>query len=265
MITGDNTLTYNGTSVRGIGKINEDLTRNTTWTTNVGTGPNAFVNGAYVSADRIGVSGQYSSWNGAANTDKFVVLNYDGTRDTSFARTATFNGIRVYVSIFIDNKWIVAGDFTTYGGATYNRILAFNTDGTLNTTFNTNIGSGFGGGAVFNLVKKSDTEIIATGAFSSLNGVTMNRIAVINTDGTIPTNVFGTGFNGFSSGYVDVDASGNLYVAGAGPFTTYNTTNTSNNIISLLPNGSVNNTFATGSGMQTSTNTTAEAGGLFIR
>jgi hypothetical protein len=265
IITGDNTLTYNGTSVRGIGKINEDLTRDTTWTTNVSTGPNGFVEKPFVSADRVGVTGQFTSWNSNTAYSRFVVLNYDGTVDTSFAKTGTFNGTRTYTCIYIDGKWIVGGDFTTYGGGTYNRIIAFNPDGSLNTTFNTNIGSGFAGGSIYGFLKISETQILVTGNFSSLNGVTMNRAAIINVDGTIPTNVFGTGFNGWNMGYADVDTSGNLYFAGAAQFTTYNTTNATNNIISLLPNGNVNNTFATGSGMQTSSTTTSEAGGLFIR
>ena len=262
MVSGDTTINYGGSTIDGVGKINEDLTLNTTFATNIGTGPNAFVNGIGISSDRIAVTGQFSTWNGSSTYERFVILNHDGTRDTGFTRSGTFNG-NTFTAIFIDNKWIVGGAFTTYGGVTNNRIIAFNTDGSVDTTFTTNVGSGFGNN-VTGLYRVSDTQFVAVGTFTTLNGATQNRIALLNTDGTIPTNIFGTGFSNVPQ-YLDTDVSGKFYMAGAPVFATYNTVFTSNNFISTNADGTINNTFATGSAMQISTTSRAEAGGLYIR
>lgn len=266
MISGDRTVSYGGSSINGIGKINEDLTRDTGFTTNVGSGPQggaapaAFIYNTHVSADRIGVFGSFNTWNGNSTYQRFVVLNYDGTRDTGFVRSGTFNA-NVTNGIFIDNKWIVGGLFTTYNGVTVNRIVAFNTDGSVDTTFTTNIGTGFNGD-VNGFTKVSDTQIIVVGAFTTLNGVTRNRIALLNTDGTIPTNIFGTGANN-TLGYIKLDNAGKIYFSGGAPVTSYNGY-TSNNFFALNADGSINSSFVTGSAMQTSTNAVPEAGGLSI-
>jgi hypothetical protein len=269
MITGDRGVTYGGTGILGVGKINEDLTRDTTFTTNVGTGPQGgttpaagFVNAAFVSSNRIGVSGAFTSWNGNSSYDKFVVLNYDGTRDTGFARTGAFNA-NVVPMIFIDNKWIVGGAFTSYNSITQNYIMAFNTDGSVDTTFTTNIGTGFNG-SVSSITRVSDTQIVVTGTFTTLNGETRNRVALLNTDGTIPSNIFGTGFAS-APPYVTLDNTGKYYiVTSASSPTTYNGY-TSRNFFPINADGSINSSFVTGSAMQVNGTNSAEPGGVFAR
>jgi len=268
IITGDRTLTYGGTGITGIAKINESLTRDTTFNTNVGTGPQggtgpaAFIISSHVSVDRIGVSGTFTSWNSNSTYERFVVLNYDGTRDTGFTRSGTFNG-NVNGSIFIDNKWIVGGLFTTYNGVTVNRVVAFNTDGSVNTTFTTNIGSGFNG-TVNSLTKVSDTQVLVAGEFTTLNGATRNRIALLNTDGTIPTNIFGTGF-GSTPYYISLDNTGKYYMAT--DVTTPATYNgySSRNFFPINADGSINSSFVTGSAMQVDGTNSASPGGLSVR
>lgn len=264
MITGDTTISYGGTTVKGVGKVKEDLTLDSTFITNTtgANGANAFVNGSSVSSNRIGVLGNFTTWNGLSAYDRFVVLNYDGSRDTGFSRTGNFNG-NCYGAVFINNRWIVGGLFTTYNGVTQNRIIAFNTDGTVDTTFTTNIGSGFNAG-VYGIYPYSSTQFVATGVFTTLNGVTQNRIALINSDGTIPSQPFGTGLNN-GAAIVGVDASGKYYLTCSPPITTYNTSNSANNFFALNTDGTINTSFTTGNGMQTTTNTVSDAGSMYVR
>jgi hypothetical protein len=265
IITGDTNISYNGTTVKGIGKINEDLALNSTFSINTtgSNGPNGFVNASHVSSNRIGVGGNFTTWNGLSAYDRFVVLNYDGTRDTGFSRTGNFVGGNVAPSIFIDNKWIVGGGFTTYNGVTNNRILAFNTDGTVDTTFTTNIGTGFNG-TVNSLTRVSDTQILVGGAFTTLNGATRNRIALLNTDGTIPANIFGTGLDTTPS-YITLDNTGKYYVTtDITTPATYNG-NSSRNFFPINADGSINSSFVTGSAMQVNGTNSASPGGLFVR
>lgn len=267
IVTGDNTnTTFNGTVYKGVGKINtSNLTVDTTFKTNMGSGVNAFVNSSYVGEYGIGVSGQFTSWNGNTTYQRFVVLNHDGTRDTSFVRSGTFNNHAV-TSLYIDGKWIVGGQFTTYNGVTNNRLVCFNSDGSVDTTFTTNLGTGFNN-TVQRLIKLTNTSFLVVGAFTTINGGTANRMAVVNTDGTIPTQPFGTGFNNAQPTWTDVDYdTGIIYATGAGPFTAYNGT-TTKNIISINSDGSVNTTFdygGTTGGLTTITSTTAETGGCWI-
>jgi hypothetical protein len=264
LATGDNSTTFNGTTTRGVGKILEDLTVDGTYRTNIGTGPNGFVNSGTTSADRIAFFGNWSSWDGLSAYERFIVLNIDGTRDTGFVRTSTFNG-NINGGVFVDGKWIVGGLFTTYGGVSYNRILAFNTDGTLNTTFNTNIGTG-ANSTISSIKKINDTQILLAGAFTTINGESRTGIAVVNSDGTLPANIYGTGISNFF-GAVDYDNTGKLYVSGDGS-TSFNGISIAN-IISLNTDGTTNTTFNTGtgatSGMRTSGGAVASSGGLFIR
>lgn len=265
LITGDTNINFNGTTAKGIGKVNEDLTLNSTFATNVGgsNGPNGFVNASALSSDRIAVLGNFTTWNGSATYERFVILNYDGTRDTGFTRSGAFNG-NCFGALFIDNKWIVTGAFTTYNGVTNNRIIAFNTDGTVDTTFTTNIGTGFNGTAL-SMHKVTDTQFVVSGTFTTLNGATRNNIALVNTDGTIPTNIFGTGLNTGGT-LIAMDADGKYYFASSPPLSTYQgATNTSNNFFAVNADGSINTSFVTGSAMQVNTTSRADAGGLYIR
>ena len=262
LATGDIGTVFNGITTRGVGKILEDLTVDGTYRTNIGTGPNAFVVSGYTSADRIAFFGNWTSWNGLSAYERFIVLNHDGTRDTGFVRTSTFNG-NLNGGIYIDGKWIVGGAFTTYGGVTYNRILAFNPDGTLNTTFNTNIGTGVNN-TISTFKKINDTQFLIAGSFTSINGESRTGIAVINTDGTLPANVYGTGG---PMGSQDYDNTGKLYLAGDS-VSSFNGISIAN-IISLNTDGTTNTTFDTGtgaaSGMRTKTGSIASCGGVFIR
>lgn len=264
MITGDTStlINYGGTNIRGIGKLNESLTLDTTFATNIGTGCNNFCTGASISATRMAVTGLFSTFNGNSTYERFVVLNHDGTRDLNFVRTGTFNA-QTNTAIFIDNKWIVAGNFTTYGGVTQNKIMAFNTSGSVDTAFTTNIGSGFNDN-VSSLTRISNTQIVVGGSFTTLNGVTQNRIALLNTDGTIPTQPFGTGFTSAATS-IGIDNADRYYVSSA-PFVTGYQGFSSNNFFPINSDGSINSSFITGSAMLASNGTTvAEVGNLFVR
>lgn len=138
----------------------------------------------------------------------------------------------------------VAGSFTQYGATTANRFTRLKLDGSLDTVFNTALGSGFDNN-VSRILEDASGNIICLGGFTSFNGTTCNGIARIKPDGTLDTTlVSGTGFN-FAAGNGAVLPSGVIIVAGA--FTTYNGTG-ANRIVGLNPDGSINVGFAYGTG-----------------
>lgn len=196
---------------------------------NTGTGfDNTVFNSILQSDGKLIVVGNFTAYNGTT-VNKIARINTDGTLDTTFNPAGA--GTNNYIFSLMqqtDGKLLISGDFTTYNGTAINRIARLNADGTLDTSFTVGTGmtvaSEFGQG--FKI--QPDNKIIVYGTFLSYNGTTTNRIARLNTDGTLDTSfVTGTGFNN-TVGSVDILPSGKLIVAGS--FSTYN---------GIGPNGSI--------------------------
>ena len=174
-------------------RLNSDGTLDTTFNTNLGTGFDATVFSTSVQSDgKILVAGFFTSFNGnSAVPDRLLRLNSDGTLDTTF-NTNLGTGFNFFVwptTVQSDGKILVGGGFTTLNGsgAVPDRLLRLNSDGTLDTTFNTNIGTGFDG-TVEAVTLQSDGKIILAGDFVSLNGnstPTPDRLVRLNSDGTL--------------------------------------------------------------------------------
>jgi hypothetical protein len=109
----------------------------------------------------------------------------------------------------------VGGDFTSYQGASRNRIVRLNADGSIDNGFT--VGSGFNG-IVYSIVPVNDGsgDIYVGGAFTSYAGNTRNRILRLNADGTIDAGFsVGSGFNStVRSIALAADGSGDIYVGG---------------------------------------------------
>jgi uncharacterized delta-60 repeat protein len=138
------------------------------------------------------IGGQFTtlSPNGGATVAAHFIarLNPNGTLDTAFNPNP--NSYVRAIALQADGKIVIGGDFTALspnGGAsvTRNSIARLNPDGTLDTSFNPNANA-----TVVTLVVQTNGQILAGGSFNTFfpnNGasVTRNRMARINTDGTI--------------------------------------------------------------------------------
>ena len=92
-----------------------------------------------------------------------------------------------------DGKVIAAGRFTKANGVSRNRIARFNSDGSLDASFDPGIGPD---GDIFAAVLQPDGRIIVAGRFTMFTGFTRNRIARLNADGTVdPSFGFSAGIN----------------------------------------------------------------------
>ena len=111
-----------------------------------------------------------------------------------------------------------------------------------------NIGA-WGGDIPEQITQQSDGKMIYVGYYTSYSGVAANRIIRLNTDFSIDdTFVYGTGFNAEATA-VAIQPDGKILVGGN--FTQYNGT-ARNRIIRLNTDGSVDNTFAIGTGFNAS-------------
>ena len=189
--------------------------------------------------------GDFTTYNGA-QAIRMVRLNTNGTVDPAFPMALGFNGsVRSIVPAGNQGANLyVAGDFTSYNGIQKNRIVRINANGVFDQSFA--IGTGFDNSVQFiALAEDGSGNLYVGGAFTVYNGFTVNGLVRLKPDGSIdPTFVIGTGFDSTVYWIVPL-ANGDLYVGGA--FTTYKGV-TVNRIVRLHSNGSIDQTFLTGTG-----------------
>jgi len=172
-----------------------------------------------------------------------VRLTEDGYFDSSFGPGIGFNNGAFAVAQQPDGKILVGGFFTTYNGVTANRIIRLNSDGTIDASFNA--GASFNSG-VTTIKVLSDGKILVGGYFTTYNGVSTNRIAKLNSDGSLD-NTFNIG-NGANDIIWSIDTFSNGKILVGGRFTSFNSV-TANRLTILNADGSLDNSFVSGSGL----------------
>ena len=147
-----------------------------------------------------------------------------------------------------DGKLVVAGSFTTYQGTTRNYLVRINTDGTVDTSFYTNLGTGFNA-TVYDVALQSDGKIICIGSFTLLNGTSRPKIVRLNSDGTVDTTFqtnIGSGFTSDGTPLVlTLQSDGKILIGGS--FIVYKAV-TRNGIVRLNSDGNTDGTFVSGTG-----------------
>lgn len=160
-----------------------------------------------------------------------------------------FNNSAQEVRFVSGGSFVVGGSFTAYGTTSVGRIAKIDSDGSLNSAFTTNSGTGFNG-SILNLEMQPDGKILVGGFFTSYNGNACGGIARLNADGTLDTgfNTGGAGINSPGTNYVqDISALPDGTIIVGGKFTTWNGS-TANNVVALDATGAVSATFLTGTG-----------------
>jgi uncharacterized delta-60 repeat protein len=207
-----------------------------------GSGFNDIVRSTSIQSDgKIIVGGDFTSFNGTA-INRIARLHADGSLDTDFDPSSGFNGSVWSISLQADGKIIVGGDFTEFNGTAINRIARLHADGTLDTGFDP--GSGFNA-RVWSTSIQADGKIIVGGNFTDFNGIAINRIARLNTDGSLDATFnLGTGFNNQVE-TTSIQADGKIIVGGN--FTDFNGI-AINRIARLNADGTLDTGFDPGSG-----------------
>ena len=151
--------------------------------------------------------------NSGAVVTPIARLNSNGSFDSSF-NPGTINSNALKVAIQPDGKILMVGFSTTINGVNRNYIARFNTDGSLDANFN--IGTG-ANAPVYTVAVQTDGKILIGGLFSSFNGVSRNRVARLNADGSLDE-TFNPNSNTFLSGpaqTVTALPAGKVLVGGA--------------------------------------------------
>ena len=193
IIVGGYFTTWNSSSANYVVRLNSDGTLDTTFRTNIGTGPNGSVENIATQSDgKIIIGGQFTSWNGTS-INRIVRLNSDGTIDTTFTTNigTAANSLIYSLAVQSDNKILVGGLFTIWNGVSSKNIVRLNSDGTLDTSFVTNAGDSIGFNEITytidsmqGITVQRNGKIILAGGFTNWNKKIVNRFVILNSDGT---------------------------------------------------------------------------------
>lgn len=127
------------------------------------------------------VAGDFIRYNGDT-VNRILRLNRDGSIDGSFSSGTGANNTINALLVQPDDKIILAGEFTAYNGTTKNRIVRLNSDGSIDSTYQ----SGSGANAAINEAKwASSGKLYIAGSFTSYNGTTRNRVCRLNSNGSL--------------------------------------------------------------------------------
>ncbi|MCP2028221.1 putative delta-60 repeat protein [Flavobacterium sp. HSC-32F16] len=229
------------------GKV--DVTFNTVDDGLKGDGFDGTVHTLFLQSDqKLLVGGEYLSINGNI-ASHLIRLLPDGTIDETFNIGIGFNGNVYSCNVQPDGKIIVAGNFTSYNGNSSGRLIRLNSDGTYDASFNTAVGASTG--IIYDIALQSDGKIIIVGSFTKYNNITVNRIARLLPNGTLD-NSFITG-SGSSVNITNTRILDNGKILITGNFMSFNGFS-SNRIIRLNSNGSVDTSFNIGDGFNDNVN-----------
>lgn len=171
-----------------------------------------------------------------------------------------FDGAVRTLALQSDGKLIVGGEYLNFNGKPISYLCRLNTDGSIDTTFET--GAGFNG-KIYTSHIQSDGKIIIGGNFTTYNGGTVGRLIRLNTDGSHDI-LFDTSIGAGNAIIYQIvpQIDGKIIIAGS--FTAYNGI-TVNRIARVLPDGSLDSSFLTGSGTAlTITNVAVQSDGKII-
>jgi hypothetical protein len=155
-----------------------------------------------------------------AGTTLFKFDMVTGAEDTTFsANVGNISPMQILKMVVqTGGKLVCVGNFNAYNGTSVGRIMRINTDGTLDTSFNSG-GSGFDLKAK-DIVQMDDGTLVVTGDFTSYNGIARSRIVFLDPDGNVDTTLTGNqpNFGVFTSSIdnVAIDNQGRIVYAARG-------------------------------------------------
>lgn len=185
---------YDGTGRNRMVRINSDGSLDAGFAP--GTGFNASVIRVAVQPDgKVIAVGDFTSYNGTGR-NRVARLNADGSLDASFNPGTGANFLVTSLALQSDGKILIGGYFNNYNGTVVVALARLNSNGTLDTGYNS------GGAGPNNSVQvvelQPDGKALVGGDFTTYNGTGRNRILRTNTDGSLDTGFNpGTGANSF--------------------------------------------------------------------
>jgi uncharacterized delta-60 repeat protein len=131
---------------------------------------------------KILIAGSFWTVNGVARTN-LARLNPDGSLDDSFLHDlAGVPGYIACVALQQDGRILIGGQFSSVNGVSRHNIARLNSDGSLDASFLNGLGTDYD---VNSVALQPDGKALIGGMFGLVNGVSRNRIARLNPDGSL--------------------------------------------------------------------------------
>lgn len=236
IVAGDFT-TYDGIARKGIARLNNDGSIDQNF--DIGAGLEGRVLNIIVQEDgKIIITGDFTKFN---NIEKRYVtrLNADGSLDDTFNAGGSGANTSIYSVVQQpDGKILIAGDFDYYNGVRRGKVARLNTDGSLDGTFDSSVGSN---NNLNSVVLQSDGKVLIGGYTSTYNNIARRTIARLNSNGSLDTsfNPIGSGSN-LPIYTMTVQPDGKIIICGG--FTSFNNVETGG-IARLNADGTLDTTF----------------------
>ncbi|NDC10203.1 MAG: hypothetical protein EBZ75_12860 [Oxalobacteraceae bacterium] len=234
IVIGGNFTSVGGTTRNRVARLNSDGSLDASFNPDVDGNVYAV---AVQSDGKIIIGGSFTSVGGTTRA-RVARLNSNGSLDTSFGNPYIYGTSVDAVAVQSDGKVIAGGTFTAVGAAflTQTYLARLNSDGNRDTAFNNKVGGGCC--AVNHYVKtvvvQPDGKIIIGGRFTSVGGTSRNRVARLDSDGTVDSS-FNPNVNDVVNAMV-VQSDGKIIIGGN--FTLVGGT-TRNRVARLNSNGSL--------------------------
>ena len=146
------------------------------------TGANNSISSLLILPDhKILIGGYFTKYNGI-DRKGIARLNPDGTLDETFNPGFGVNSTIFAIERQNDGKILIGGFFTSYNNTPRNFIARINSDGSLDSGFNPEVGANDG---VSYINSTFYDKILISGAFTRYNDVDKKYVAVLNSDGSL--------------------------------------------------------------------------------
>lgn len=253
LVVGGGFGTYATSAAPYLVRLNADGSIDRTFATSAFDGA---VRAIAIQADgKLVVGGDFTHY-GTTIVNRIARLSPDGTLDATYAvpTGAGFDATVYDLALQPDGNLLVAGSFTqatgTVSGTTFHGIARVKaTDGTIDTAFHPT-GAGLDG-SVSSIALQPNGKLLIGGGFTHLEGSSLQRVARLNTDGSMdhsfrqPGDGAGYGLDAYVQA-IALQADGSVVVSGL--FTTYQTTGRAH-IARLTSTGALDAGFDPGTGL----------------
>lgn len=205
ILVGGNTTLASNSDGAGLARLNADGSFDTSFHPDTAGNDYTVINSLALQPDGKILAGGYFV---QSNVPYYLLtrLNADGNRDPDLPASGG-SAIATSIALQPDGKVLVGGWY----GDDRGWVGRFNSNGSVDNAFS----SGSGADGILNSVLlQSDGKILIAGSFTSFNGTNRNRIARLNSNGSLDTNFnVGTGASDVRS--VALQQDGNVLVAGS--------------------------------------------------
>ena len=170
----------NGQIMGMVRRLNADGSLDSAFDNNV-LPSNGVIGISLQSDGKIIIGGNFSTVNNVA-LEGIARLSSNGAIDTGFTPSKRNDGVYYAFNSQPDGKIIAAGIFERIGGVSRRGLARFNSDGSLDTSFQPGSGIGdYSGAYIGELAIQPDGKLLIAGSFNKVNGINQNSVARIHT------------------------------------------------------------------------------------